>query len=354
MSKKLFDFCLGNPPYQENQEATSDKPVYNDFMDAAYDVADKVELITPARFLFNAGKTPSKWNRKMLNDEHLKVLHYEQYSNQVFSNTDIKGGVAITYRDYSKKFGAIEHFIPNDTLRGIQDKVKQCNSDSFSSCVNSTEHFKMSDVLYEEHPEFLTMTIIYKGEEVPLVSKGHEFDLTSNILDKNSSIFYETKPNDGWEYVRVFGRQNGQRVYRYLKASYMRENVGLSKYKIVLPESNNDGTFGETLVSPFVADPDVVTTQTFITIGFFDTKDEAGAALKYIKSKFCRTMLGTLKITQHNKRDTWKNVPLQNFTNDSDINWNASIKNIDKQLYKKYGLSEEEINFIETNVKEME
>lgn len=46
-----FDFCIGNPPYQESQEATSDKPVYNHFIDAAYDIADKVELITPARFL---------------------------------------------------------------------------------------------------------------------------------------------------------------------------------------------------------------------------------------------------------------------------------------------------------------
>ena len=94
-----FDFVIGNPPYQETQEGTSDKPVYNDFMDAAYAVADRVELITPARFLFNAGKTPKVWNEKMLNDKHLKVLYYEQDSSKIFSNTDIKGGVAITYRD---------------------------------------------------------------------------------------------------------------------------------------------------------------------------------------------------------------------------------------------------------------
>ena len=64
-------------------------------------------------------------------------------------------------------------------------------------------------------------------------------------------------------------------------------------------------------------------------------------------------MLGTLKITQHNKRDTWKNVPLQNFTSASDINWSASIRDIDQQLYKKYGLSQQEIDFIESHVKEM-
>ena len=68
-----FDFVIGNPPYQETLENTSDKPVYNEFMNAAYETADAVELITPARFLFNAGKTSKVWNQKMLSDEYLKV-----------------------------------------------------------------------------------------------------------------------------------------------------------------------------------------------------------------------------------------------------------------------------------------
>lgn len=76
--------------------------------------------------------------------------------------------------------------------------------------------------------------------------------------------------------------------------------------------------------------------------------------LKYIKSKFARAMLNVLKITQHLTPDVWKYVPRQDFTDKSDIDWSVSIANIDKQLYKKYGLSEEEIAFIETNVKEME
>lgn len=91
-----FDYVIGNPPYQETLQNTSDKPIYNDFMDASYQISDKVELITPARFLFNAGKTAKVWNEKMLNDVHLKVLYYEPDSSKVFSNTDIKGGVAIT------------------------------------------------------------------------------------------------------------------------------------------------------------------------------------------------------------------------------------------------------------------
>jgi hypothetical protein len=65
-------------------------------------------------------------------------------------------------------------------------------------------------------------------------------------------------------------------------------------------------------------------------------------------------MLSVLKVTQDNNRDTWKYVPLQDFTDKSDINWSTSISNIDMQLYKKYNLSDEEIDFIETNVKEMD
>ena len=76
--------------------------------------------------------------------------------------------------------------------------------------------------------------------------------------------------------------------------------------------------------------------------------------MNYLKTKFVRTMLGLLKITQDNDREAWKFVPLQNFTSNSDIDWNTSIPNIDRQLYKKYGFSPEEIEFIETHVKEME
>ena len=82
-----FDYCIGNPPYQESRETTKDMPVYNDFMDAAFTVADRVELVTPARFLFNAGATPKNWNSKMLSDKHFKVLEYEGDSSKVFKNT---------------------------------------------------------------------------------------------------------------------------------------------------------------------------------------------------------------------------------------------------------------------------
>ena len=73
-----------------------------------------------------------------------------------------------------------------------------------------------------------------------------------------------------------------------------------------------------------------------------------------MKTKFARALLGIMKTTQNNQsKMVWSKIPLQNFTNSSNIDWSASIVNIDKQLYKKYNLSDEEINFIETKVKEM-
>jgi len=75
---------------------------------------------------------------------------------------------------------------------------------------------------------------------------------------------------------------------------------------------------------------------------------------KYIKTKFARAMLGVKKVTQHNPKATWEYVPMQDFTPSSDINWNQSISEIDNHLYTKYGLTEEEVTFIETMVKEME
>ena len=90
-----FDFVIGNPPYQDDTKGDNEAhtvPVYHFFMNVAFAIANRVELISPARFLFNTGGTPKQWNQKMLNDPHFKVLKYVQKSDLVFPRTDIKGG----------------------------------------------------------------------------------------------------------------------------------------------------------------------------------------------------------------------------------------------------------------------
>ena len=91
-----------------------------------------------------------------------------------------------------------------------------------------------------------------------------------------------------------------------------------------------------------------------MSIGSFDSIDEARAVKKYLYTKFLRTLLDIKKTTQHNPVVAWSFIPMQDFSLDSDIDWTKSISEIDQQLYKKYNLSDDEINFIETKVQEME
>lgn len=338
-----FDVVIGNPPYQEETKDTSDKPIYNYFMSEAYKFADKVCFITPARFLFNAGKTPKKWNAKMLDDKHLKVAYYEQDSSNVFPNTDIKGGVAITYRDAQKNFGKIGTFTHFDELNTALHKVleKNKNSDFLDSLYYSTDSYKFSQKMHQDFPE---------AKEK--LSKGHEKTVASSVLSSLDNIFTENKNfENSFKFIGVI---KNKRKWRYINSEYIEEHPNLRKFKVILPGSNGSGAIGEVLSTPLVGEPLVGHTQTFISFGAFDNREEAENLLKYIKTKFARTMLGTLKITQSNKKDTWRNVPLQNFTNNSDIDWSQSIAEIDQQLYKKYGLDEREIKFVEEKVREME
>lgn len=339
-----FDFVIGNPPYQETLQNTSDRPIYNKFIDAAYEIADIVELITPARFLFNAGKTPKAWNEKMLNDEHLKVLLYEPDSNKVFTNTDIKGGVTVTYHDVNVKNGAIGSFTPYSELNSILHKVKSHKEfQTMCNIITTSFAYHYTDKLHEEYPEA-------EG----LLSKGHAYDLKSNAFDRLPMIFKDVKPEDGYEYIRILGRQNNERTYKYIRRDYVNSVQNLDKYKLFISKANGTGSFGEILTLPELCEPNVGSTESFVGIGMFDSETENNNALKYIKTKFMRAMLGVLKITQDLTPSKWQWVPLQDFTLQSDIDWSQSIAEIDQQLYKKYGLSDEEIAFIETNVKEME
>ena len=337
-----FDTIIGNPPYQETMAGTSDNPIYNLFYDNAFELCNKVSLITPARYLFKAGKTPKDWNEKMLNDEHFKVVFYEQDSSKLFPDTDIKGGLAITYRDANKNFGKIGFFTNYKELNGILEKVRKSNFKTLADLVYAPESYRLTKRLHEEHPEIKSK-----------LSKGHDFDVTSNIFSKLNELFTNEKPNDGNDYIQIFGLEGSNRVYKYIRNDYIMPHDNLMKYKVFVPKSNGSGAIGEVLSTPLIGQPLIGHTQTFISIGSFDTEYEANSLLKYLKTKFARTMLGTLKVTQDNKKATWLNVPLQDFTATSDIDWSKSVSEIDKQLYKKYNLNTEEIKFIESKVKEM-
>ena len=145
----------------------------------------------------------------------------------------------------------------------------------------------------------------------------------------------------------------GKRAERWVGIEDLIVPDNFYHYKVFIPAANGSGAIGEVFATPLVGSPLVGSTDTFLSIGNFDTCDEAENCLKYVKTKFARAMLGVLKVTQHNPAPKWRFVPLQDFTSASDIDWSQSIADIDKQLYKKYGLNEDEIAFIEEKVKAM-
>ena len=351
MRKKLFDVAIGNPPYQDEQNQLEETenlrnyapPVYNLFLEEAYKVAEIVEMIHPARFLFNAGSTPKAWNEKMLSDPHLKVLHYETNSEKIFANTDIKGGIAITYRDVTKEYGPITIFTQYIELNQILSKVR--NHPQFSSLteiVYSRTAYRFTKMLHDENPEAINK-----------LSNGHAYDVSSNIFTRLPEVFYDQVPNDGREYISIVGRENNRRIYKYLRRDYLNNVENFDYFKVFVPQAGGTGQFGEPIGQPIVEGPKVASTETFISIGKCASRDDAEHLMIYIKTKFARALLSVLKVTQNGNKPVWEMIPLQDFTLDSDIDWSKTIHEIDLQLYRKYNLSKEEVDFIETNVKEM-
>lgn len=340
---KKFYAVIGNPPYQEmsnGENETYAPPIYHKFMDGAYSVADNVELIHPARFLFNAGSTPKAWNEKMLKDTHFKVLDYEVVSSNVFPGTDIKGGVAVTFRSENRSYGPIRVFTAFPELTSIYKKAgAKENQPSLADTVYTQVRFDLES-LYVDYPSYKDV----------IGSNGKDKRFRNNIFDKIAAFSDKQQDED----YRILGIQKNKRVWKFIPKKYVDSNhENLMNWKVLVPRANGSGALGEVLSTPLIGEPLIGYTQSFIGIGSFSTKDEADACLLYIKSKFARTLLGILKITQDNDRGVWRYIPLQDFTSTSDIDWSQSVADVDKQLYKKYGLDEKEISFIESHVKEM-
>lgn len=346
-----FDYIIGNPPYQD--ETVGDNkgfapPIYDKFIDAACEVADRVELIHPARFLFDAGSTPKAWNEKMLNDGHFKILEYESDSAKYFSSASIMGGIVISYYDKNKDFGRIGVFSPFTELRSIREKIV-----SHSTYISIKEQIWIQtkfnlDVLYLDHPE----------AKNGIGSNGKDSRFEKNIF-KKVPVFTE-RPNREDD-IRTLGVSEARRrEWRYIPKKYVDESQeNLMFYKVIMSVSNGAaGNLGDDPVrvigESVLGKPGDGYTRSFIGIGRFNSEREAVNCQQYLKTKFVRVIVGIMKTTQMLNPEVWKFVPLQDFTTDSDIDWSKSVAEIDRQLYLKYGLSDEEISFIETHVKEME
>lgn len=334
---------VGNPPYQEINEGNGNgaNPLYHLFIDLARQLSPIGTMIHPARFLFKAGKTPKDWNEKILSDPHFMVVDYWVKSVDVFSNVDVKGGIAVTMWNENKNYGPIGFFSPYPEIRSILKRVNSFNPAPFSDLVYPRDLYKLTERFYIDNPWA-------DGRQ----SHGHRFDIGSSVFDIFPEVFFDKAPNKT-EYIGLYGLLGRNRIIKWIKRDYIKLPDNIDSFKILVPKSNGSGAIGEVLSTPVIGVPVIGHTLTFLSIGSFDKAPHAEACLKYIKTRFARLLLGTLKVTQDNPKDTWANVPMQNFTEGSDIDWSKSVEEIDAQLYAKYELSDEEIAFIESMIKPM-
>lgn len=325
-----FDAVVGNPPYQESTDTNFAKPVYHHFVDSAINMTPKyVCMVHPARFLFNAGATPKDWNIKMLNDPHISVVLYEPDSQKLFSGVEIKGGICVTLWQKNKKGKGLEGlFIVEPELRSIVEKVGR---GEFNTIVSPRGETKLTISLDPKYPKDLRLAPNY-------------FVRFPEIFRRNQDSVYN---------IKVIGLEEGNKRTERFVESKLINDLKLNKWKVFMPKAIGSGSFGEAMSELIIGEPQTCCTYTFLQVGAFTSKEEAENCMKYLKTKLTRALLGTLKITQNNSSDVWKNVPLQDFTKKSDIDWSKSISDIDQQLYIKYQLSEEEIIFIEDKVQPM-
>ena len=337
---------ISNPPYQEDKNPDGGNknyasPVYHKFLEVFHKTSDRVMMIHPARCLVSSSGTPKEFHEKIISDEHIKVAIYEPDSKKVFPNVgvDIRGGLAVTYRDANKNFGAIGTFIPWEELKSVHQKVtSRKDFRPFSEIVYSRKIYRLTEKFYDENPNAPTY-----------LKDKNNYTIGTNALEIMANYFLDEKPDDGHEYIQILGLVNTSRTFKWIRRDYVRDTENLSRYKVFIPSSNGSGAIGEKLATMLVG-----CTETFTALGAFDIEAEAANCMKYVKTKFARALLGILKLTQHNPAETWRFVPLQDFTAGSDIDWSAAVAEIDRQLYKKYGLDAREVAFIEAKVKAME
>ena len=316
--------------------------------------------------MFDAGLTPATWNKKMLSDEHLKVLYYSADSSICFPNTAINGGVAILMRNTSQKYNPIVQFLPDENLRSIASKFNPQSTNSFKNIVyGGRSDLKFNRVFLEEYPNSPNDRLSFIKAKRPSVDKlgpNEEYELKTSTFEALPYAFKDNVENTD-RYYHLLGLINNERGWKYISKKYMTPryptNNNIEKYKVFFAEA--DGAAGQ-VGSPVpariigkteIGRPGDSATSSFISVGAFDTEIEAINCSKYMKTKFLRCLVGIMKITQHLAPSVWAYVPIEDFTPNSDIDWSKSIEEIDKQLYEKYGLDLFEQEFIERMIEPM-
>ncbi len=335
--KMKFDVIISNPPYQLNDGGAqaSASPIYQKFIQQAIKLKPRyISMIVPSRWM-TGGKGLDEFRNDMLHDNRMSVIHDFKDASLCFTGVEIKGGVNYFLWERDKtnplvhivndngNLGTIESdrtmledgcdvFIRNNELVSIYKKVKKLGEKSFASCVS------------------------------PRKPNGFCGDFFKDTTKYGLPNVSEKPIKDGYS---IYGLDGAKRAIRYIPANYpIPKRDFINDYKMFMARNQGSGLFGEKFSEPIFAKPGELCTETFIVIGGFDTEQKMKNCWSYIKTKFFRAMVGVKKNDQGAASGVYQYVPLQDFSKP----WT------DEELYAKYGLSQEEIDFIENNVESME
>lgn len=325
-----FNAIVGNPPYQvmDGGARVSAKPVYNDFVDIARKLLPYyISMIMPSRW-YAGGKGLDSFRDSMLNDRHITTLFDYFDATDVFPKIDLSGGVCYFLWSASHNNDCSVTTSRNGIRNTLQRPLLENGSDSF---VRFNEAISITNKIPKEEQTFYTF-----------VSPRKPFGIATDFkIDKfqEQGVKLYAYPDNGWIDISQISVHKDW----------------IEQYKVFVSYAYGErGDFPYfSIGKPFYGLPMTCCTETYLVIYPCDSKEKMKNVANYLRTKFLRFLVLLKKNTQHATSKVYSLVPLQDFTSASDIDWSQSVSDIDRQLYAKYGLTDEEIAFIESMIKPM-
>ena len=340
-----FDVIIGNPPYQLSDggggKGSSASPIYQKFVENSKKLMPEFfSMIIPSRWM-TGGKGLEKFRTDNIKDQRYAVIHDFEDDQSIFPSNDVGGGIMyfLWERSHSGDMDYYFHGRENDFhCRRLLDTG--------------------DDIVIRD---YLSALIVKKAKSVryfdSIVSSQKPFGYRSDITRKHPELFSDKEEGDR---EIIFYCWDGAPTEKYISRKDIPKKEAIDRWKVFISKTADPPVrFGrankEILRRPFLGSPKSACSETYLVIGDVNTTNfEAESILKYIKTRFFRFFVLQKKKTQNVSRDVFSLVPMQNFSEKSDINWREDVANIEKQLYRKYGLVDSEINYINDNVDPME
>jgi len=333
-----FDVIIGNPPYQldDGGYGTSAAPIYQKFVEQAKKLDPRLlTMVIPSRW-FAGGKGLDDFRESMLTDERVRSIDDYLTASDVFPGVGLKGGVCyfLWDRDHQGECRVTTHLKDWEDSTAIRPLLEG-GADVF--------------IRFNEGLSILKKVVAVEsgeGESVAL-PEGKRFDrLVSSLRPFGLRTYFQGQKTKKKGDVVVY--QNGGTAY-YPRANVSTGKELINSWKIYIgraaPGTGNKDTYPHRIIStPFVGEPGSISSETYLCIGPFATKEQAESALTYLSCRLTRLLILLHKPSADTTRRVYKFVPTQD--------WNQTWADV--ALYKKYGISEEEQAFIEKIVRPME